>query len=226
MNRVTENKAILGGGIYTLPDIAQIFRLPYHKVSRWVKEYWDKRLAKDLDGQYSWTDGKARAIGFHTLIELFVFMELSKAGVKTKDILKAHEELSNIHNTPFPFATSKIVSIMNTDGKRIFFSFEGEELSLDGKRQFNLGFVQEFFKRIDFDGNELASRLWPMGRDNSVVVDPDHHFGQPVLLGTNIVPDTIFSMNKAGDNERFIALIYNLTEKEVKDALNFCKQAA
>ncbi len=226
METTFENKAIIGGGIYTLPDIAQIFRLPYHKVSRWIKEYWDNRLGKSFGGNYSWTDGKARAVGFHTLIELFVFMELSNSGVKPKEILKAHEELSKIYDTKSPFATNRIVSDMSTDGKRIYFTYKGEELCLDGKKQFNLGFIQDFFKKIDFGDDELASKLWPLGRECSIVVDPQHHFGQPVLHGTNIVPDTIYTMYKAGDNESFISLVYNLTEKEVNDALKFCKQAA
>lgn len=226
MKSTFENKAIIGGGIYTMPDIAQIFRLPYHKVSRWIKEYWDNRLAKDFEGNYSWTDGKARAISFHTLIELYVFMELSNAGVKAKAILQSHKELSKLYKTKFPFATNRILSDISTDGKKIYFKFNGEELCLDGKKQFNLGFIQDFFKKIDFGNDELASRLWPLGREYSVVVDPEHHFGQPVLDGTNIVPDTIYTMYKAGDNEKFIAMIYGLTKKEVTDALKYCKKAA
>ncbi len=221
-----ENKGKIGGGIYTLPDIAHIFNIPYYKVSKWVKEYWDVRLANDFENQYSWTDGKARAINFHTLIELFIFMQLSDAGVKTKDILMAHQKLSLINKTKFPFATNSIIKAMSTDGKQIFFSYNGEELTLDGKLQFNLGFIKEFFKNIDFGSDELATRLWPMGRKSSIVVDPQHHFGQPVINGTNIVPDTIFNMSLAGENNKFIALIYNISEKQVTDAIKFCKKAA
>lgn len=102
-----ENKGRIGEGIYTLPDIAQIFNIPYYKVSKWVKEYWDVRLANSFENQYSWTDGMARAISFHTLIELFVFMRLSDAGVRTKDILMAHQKLSSINNTKFPTLQKK-----------------------------------------------------------------------------------------------------------------------
>lgn len=226
MTKTFENKAFIGSGIYTLPDIAQIFRLPYYKVSRWIKDYWDKRLAIDFESEYSWTDGMSRAISFHTLIELFVFMQLSQAGVNSRDILKAHRELSKLYKTKFPFATSSIINSLSTDGRRVYFHYTGEELSLDGKRQFNLGFVKEFFKNIDFDSDELAKRLWPMGRNCDIIIDPQHHFGQPVILGTNIVPDAIYSMHKAGDSEGFIALIYDIHPKQVKDAIDYCNLAA
>ena len=99
------NKPLLGGGIYTLPDVADILRIPYHKVSRCVKDYWDARLATDVENQYSWTNGKSRAVSFYTLIELFVYIQLTDAGVRTKDVLKAHLELSQLYGTPYPFAT-------------------------------------------------------------------------------------------------------------------------
>lgn len=225
MKNKKENTATLGLGIYTLPDIAQIFRLPYHKVSRWIKDFWDKRLASDFQESYSWTDGKARAISFHTLIELFVFMELSNAGVKSKEILKAHIELSKLYKTKFPFATNKIISSISTDGNKIYFHYKGEELCLDGKKQFNLKFIQDFFKNIEFGSDELASRLWPLGKKGSVVLDPKHQFGQPILEGTNIVAESIYSSYKAGDKVKFISMIYDLSEKEVKDALKFCSAA-
>lgn len=222
-----KSKPTLGAGIYTLPDIAHILRIPYHKVSRWVKEYWDNRFASDFEGRYSWTDGKARAIGFHTLIELFVFLQLSDSGVRTKEVLQAHSELARIFSTPFPFATLNIVSRIGTDSKKIFFKESSDIIySLDGRRQFNLKFIQDFFNNIDFSEDSLAVRLFPLGKSKSIVVDPEHQFGQPIIRNTNILPLTIYAMYKANEPIPFIAELYNLSKKQVKNAIEFCELAA
>jgi uncharacterized protein (DUF433 family) len=58
------------------------------------------------------------------------------------------------------------------------------------------------------------------------VVDPHHQFGQPVIENTNLLADTIYSMYKKEEPVKLIARLYEITEKQVADAINFCKQAA
>jgi len=227
MNTILHTGPQIGEGIYTLSDIGQILGVPYHKVYRWIKEYWDTKLASDFEGTYSWHDGKSRAIGFHTLIELVVFSQLSDAGIKPKIVLEAHRELSKLFKTPFPFATSSVVKNIFTDGNKVFFRKNDEDIySLDGKKQLNLKFIFDFFKNIDFGDDELASKFWPLGRKKSIVVDPHHQFGQPVIEGTNISADAINSMYKGGDNPKFIAYMYELKLNQINDAIQFCKSAA
>jgi len=217
----------LGGGIYTLPDIGHILKIPYQKVHRWIKEYWDKRLATNFQTTYSWHDGKSRAIGFHTLIELVVFSQLNEAGIKPKDILFAHSELAKEFNTQYPFATSRVVKNIKTDGLKIYFKRDSENIySLDGKKQLNLQFISNFFKNIDFGDGDLAARFWPMGKEKRIVVDPSHQLGQPVIKGTNITPESIISMHLAGDSRQLIAHIYDIEEQDVNDAIEFGKLAA
>lgn len=219
--------ATIGTGIYTLPDIGHILGIPYHKVHRWISKYWETELIQDFDSEYSWTDGKSRAVSFHTLIELVVFSQLSEAGLKPKGILNAHKELSKLFKTKFPFATARVVNNIGTDGNTIFFKQEQEGIfSLDGKRQFNLRFIVEFFKNIEFGSNDLAMRFWPRGKENNIVVDPRHHFGQPTIDGTNVVPESVFKMFQAGEKKDFIGYLYNLNEKQIEEAIAFCKTAA
>ncbi len=227
MKKQFENKPKLGIGIYTVPDIAQILRIPYYKANRWISEYWDNRFGRVFQSKYSWTDGKSKAISFHTLIELYIYIQFSEAGVKTKEILQAHKILSNKFNTPFPFATSYILDHISTDGSKIFFMVNDAVIyNIDGTNQLNLKFIESFFKKIDFTDDNLASRLWPLGRKKSVVIDPSHQFGQPVIDGTNIIPSTLFNLFQAGEPVDFIASIYGLKQKEVRDAIAYCKSAA
>jgi uncharacterized protein (DUF433 family) len=201
--------------------------LDYHKVQRLLNEYWDKRLVSDFSEKHSWTIGKSKAVSFHTLVEFYIFYQLKEAGVFTQRILKAHKELSKIFNTPFPFAKSQILNEMNCFGKRIVFEIcEDNIIDLDLTKQLNLKFIKNFMHKLDFDKNDLAQRLYPMGKKNSVIVDPKHQFGQPTIKGTNLFPETIYSLYQKKETKKFIALSYDISIKQVTDAIEYCKKAA
>ena len=220
-----ENTLAIGNGIYTVPEIAQILRVPYHKVHRWLNKYWDGELGERFQQSYSWTVENTKAVGFHTLIEFYVMMELAEAGVKTRQVLIAHEELAGWVNTPFPFAQREILKNIRTDGKKIYFKVNGQTVTLDGSCQLNLDFIQMFFKNIDFGNDLIAERFWPLGREKAILVDPKRKFGHPVIDGTNIYPETIYNLHLAGEHEEYIAYLYEITPQQVKDAIEYCSAA-
>lgn len=222
-----ENQAEIGNGIYTLPDLASILNLNYHKVQRLLNEYWDNRFAKEFSKKYSWTVGKSKAVSFHTLVEFYIFYQLKESGVSTQSILKAHTELSQIFQTPFPFAKSEILEGINCFGKKIVFEINNEEIiDLDSTKQLNLKFIKNFMHKLDFDSNSLATRLYPLGKKNSVIVDPRNQFGQPTIIGTNLFPETIYNLYKKKESKKFIASSYDISLKQVNDAIDYCKNAA
>ncbi|MCK0191712.1 DUF433 domain-containing protein [Arenibacter sp. F20364] len=222
-----ENKAEIGTGIYTLPDLARILNLEYHKVQRLLNEYWDKRFAAEFSEKYSWTVGKSKAVSFHTLVEFYIFYQLKESGVSTHGILQAHKELSQIYETPFPFAKSEILDGINCFGKKIVFEINNDEIiDLDSTKQLNLKFIKSFMHKLEFDNNSLAMRLYPLGKKNSVIVDPRHQFGQPTIQGTNLFPETIYNLYKKKESKKFIAYSYDISVKQVNDAIEYCKTAA
>lgn len=222
-----ENNMELGFGIYTIPDIASILGLKYHKVERLLNEYWDKRFVDALGKKYSWAIGKTKAVSFHTLVEFYIFFQFKESGVSTQQILKAHKELAEIYDTAFPFANSKIIQDIRCVGRRIVLKTKnGDYINLDATKQLNLEFIQEFAKKLVFDTNNLAEKFFPLGKKNSVVVDPHHQFGQPVITNTNIFPQTIFNLYIAKESKQFIAASYDISLKQVNDAIAFCKNAA
>ena len=220
-----ENRVKINNGIYTVTDVSKILRLPYQKVNYWVDKYWDSRLGEALEGKYSWSIDNTRAVSFHTLIEFYVFYHLGEVGVKPREVLKAHIELSKLFNTPFPFASKNILGSIRTTGKKVFLESVNGIISLDGIRQFNLDFIRIFYKNLDFDNDLLATRFWPLGKDKSILIDPRRQFGQPVLGQTNIHPETIYNMFKAGEPIEFLAFTYDLDQSIVRDAIEYCEAA-
>lgn len=221
-----ENKPQLGSGIYTVPDIAQVLRISTNKVGRWIRTYWDEQLGKEYDNLYSWNIDRTKGVSFHTLVELYVFYRLSEAGIKPKAALMAHKILSKRFDTLFPFANSEVLNSLNTDGSRIYLEQDQETIiTLDKSNQFNFDFIKVFFKLVEFDGGTLASRFWPLGKEKSIVCDPQRQFGHAVIGNTNIYPDVILSMHKAGEPVKFIASLYEISDKQVEDAIEYCQAA-
>jgi uncharacterized protein (DUF433 family) len=227
MFETLQTKPMLGTGIYTIPDISLILGIPYSKINRWVNSFWNDKFAKNYSAQYTWNVDATKAVNFFTMIEIYTFYQLSLSGVTSREILNAHEKLSAQFNTPYPFAKKEIINCLRTDGKKVLFEQRnGVIYSLDIRQQTYLGFIKEFFKNLDFDDDSVALRLWPMGKEKSIVCDPHHQFGQPVISGTNINAETLYELYKSGEPEWFIADLYKLSVSKVNDAILFCKNAA
>lgn len=221
-----ENQLQLGNGIFTTQEIAQILGLPYQKVRIWITKYWDGELGSFYEQNYSWSVENTKAVGFHTLIEFYVMMQFAEAGVKTKEVLKAHKELSEMYQTNFPFAQEEVLKNIKTDKLKVYLKKNGDTISLDGTKQLNLDLIYMFFHNLDFGQDKLAARFWPLGKKHHIVCDPHHKFGQPTINGTNIQSEAIYRMFKAKEPIPFIASIYEISEKAVKDAITFHQKAA
>ncbi len=221
-----ENQISLGVGIYTSKEIAKILRLPYYKINRWIS-YWDNKLGKDFNEQYSWKIDQSRAVSFHTMIEFYLMSSFAESGVQSKNILKAHQELSIMLHTAFPFANKNVLNGLKTDGKKIYFEHpDGYTISLDGTKQTNLEVIKMFYKNLEFGGDEMASRLWPLGKTKKIVCDPEIQLGAVTIEGTRIYPETIYEMYKGGESKKFIAETYEITTTQVNNAIEYCSQAA
>lgn len=225
MTKNSQNIISLGNGVYTVPDIARILRLPYHTVNSWLNDHWDNKLGKAFQAKYSWRIDNTRAVSFHTLVEFYTMLQFSDAGVTTKRILEAHEELAARYQTAYPFAQQEVLQNMKTDGKHIYFDAAGGVIELNGKKQFHLDYIQSFMLKLDFN-EQLAVRLWPLGKNKAVVCDPAHKFGQPVIHGTNIQTEVLYQMYLAKEPIPFIASLYDLPVKKIKEAIVYHEMAA
>jgi uncharacterized protein (DUF433 family) len=218
------HKNELGCGIYTIPDISQILNINRKKVSRYISKFWDERLGKKLFTEtYSWRNSKNdKAVNFYVLIELYTFFKLQEMGVTTRAILKARDAMIKDLDLQYPFASNAIL----TDGKKLWYAFQDEIYDADGSRQGNfVQIIESFAKHIEFV-NGLAERYFPKGKESNVVVDPHHQFGEPVIKGTNISTEMLYSMYRSGEKVEALRIIYKLTDKDIHDAINFYQPAA
>jgi uncharacterized protein (DUF433 family) len=214
----------LGGGVYTIPDVSRILRLPQHRVRLWLAEYWNGVFAK-YRKKCSWGTRRDKAVGFHALIEFYIFYQLREHGVSAFRVVKAHESIAKTLKTSFPFASSRIM----TDGRVVLFSPKGEVslISADETLQLNLKeVIERYLLKIDFSEDDLAERFYPNGKNSSIVVDPHHQFGQPTVKGTNISVQALYSYHKGGESASLLSNLFELPEEQVREAIEFFSRAA
>jgi len=129
-------------------------------------------------------------------------------------------ELAERFETDFPFALKGLLS-----SRRELLKEMGDcallQLGTGGQTAFEK-VLQPFCEKIEFDSaSKLAAKLFPAGRESSIVVDPRHAFGQPVILGTNVTTEAIASQLRAGETECDLASEFDLTEQQIKEVRNF-----
>lgn len=225
MSSADFNKIALGSGIYTVPEISRILTIPAAKVRRYIRDFLDDRSGKKLFQEtYSYKGSSDKLyVNFHVLIELYCMFQLRAEGFSVQKIMSSREVMIKDLDTPFPFASQNVLF----DGKNIFYNYFEDIVKADGKRQMSFKkLLKDFVKNIDFDKQLLAHRFWPNGRENSIVIDPHHQFGQPTINTTNINVATIHSMFESGESVASLCVLFDLTEKQVNDAVQFYCRAA
>ena len=214
-------KGTVGSGIFTIPEVARILDLSSKKVSYWLKEYWNNKFKDDTGVQYSW-GGKHQAINFHTLVEFYIYYQLREFGIHSKKIHEAHNVLSQVLDTSYPFAHAKLL----TDGKTIFFTPDIHSvINADKSLQLNLKeVIQPFCNKIEFQDG-LATKFYPLGKKYDIVVDPSHQFGTPTIKNTNIKAATIYSLFRSGETVDAIAKHFEISPRSIRHAITYFNAA-
>lgn len=214
--------AKIGEGIYTATDAAQIFKIPYGKAKYWFNQYAGNKFLKSVNFRYYFEIKDIKAINFLSLIEMYVFYELRNNGVKVNEIIRVHKHLSEVLETPYPFAKEKIYSY----GKYICYGDDNNKISASLPFQRVIDNLKPFFKKISYSGdNKLAKKFYPLGKTKTIVVNPENQFGQPIIENTNILAYTIYDYYMAGESIDFISCLYDISKENVKDAIEFLKVA-
>jgi uncharacterized protein (DUF433 family) len=219
-------KCEINAGIFTTTDITLLLAVPRSKVSRYLRNYWDKRFgATQQDDTYSWqiSGTKNRAVNFQVLIELYICFRLQDLGVSPKRILLAHERIATETKAQYPFAERQIL----TDGSKILYEFRDMILETDGSRQTNLqAIIKAFADKIDFSDEGIATVFYPAGREKGIVVSPRHQFGQPIVEGTNTCIEVLYAMYQSGESVQSLSILYDIPIQKINNIVDFYKNVA
>ena len=215
---MNEEISRISEGIYTAADISRIFKIPYPKVKYWFRYYIRNKLLHTIGYRYYFPIKDTIAVNFLSLIEMYVFYKLKERDIKTSNIIKMHTQMSKYLNTPYPFALEDFY----VSGKTIYFGRINSLIEASDTHQaFIPGFINQFVEKVTFDDKRLAKKFYPLGKDKSVVLNPENQCGQPTIDGTNILTATLFEYYRGNESIETIAKLFDLSEENVKDAIEF-----
>lgn len=116
------------------------------------------------------------------------------------------------HQQPYVGPDHDLMDSAETEGgDTIMYRFRDGQLTMTP-------WAREFFHKIDFE-HQIAQRIWPDGKDQRVVIDPQRAFGAPTVDGVRT--EVLYEMFVAGDLLADIAADYDLDREAVEAAIRF-----
>lgn len=233
MENATDNLNLLGVGLYSIPQAAQLARVPSRSVRRWVfgYRYHNKgsgvSKAPVFESESIELPDHHRVVTFRDLIEIQFVHSFRQYGVSWDTIRKAAVAARELTKADHPFASQSFV----TDGETIFAEVTS---SLQRKELLDLRNNQMAFRRmllpslrarIDV-GTAGAQRWWPLGKNRPIVIDPARQFGQPISRDEG-VPTSVLAeaYTKTGSYQKTAAW-YDVSLSAVKGAVGFEREFA
>jgi uncharacterized protein (DUF433 family) len=210
-------------GIYSIPEAAELVFAPQASVRVWVEGHTGKQdpIIINQLGRV----GDKTAVSFANLMELRFITKFVKAGVHLRVIRNIMDEARDLLHHPHPFATK---SVFKTDGRKIVAEIAQRNgvLIVYDLRSKNLEMPSVVMKSLredvvfDPDGEAIEWRPRPKIAPN-VIVHPRIEFGHPVLKRSHIPTDTIAKAVKVEGNAQFVADIFDIPVRHVREAVKF-----
>ncbi len=217
-----------GTGLYPISDAARLLHMKPGKLRNWVREY-----------EYT---SRGQTYAHHSLVkrqfeadeQLLTFLELMELqfvklfrseGVSMQTIRKAAEIAAEKFDTDYPFAVQRF----DTDGRSIFATLKAAQKNTTVIEELKHGqlvfkeIVRPFFRKLEYDGQNIARRYWPMEQKGRIVLDPERHFGKPIDAETGVPTIAIYQAISAGDgqNAQAVAKWFDIPIKAVNAAIRF-----
>ena len=219
----------IGKGVYSLAEAERLIKIPRQSISRWTRGYTYRYKGEEhhtppliaWDAEQS-TD-KGPILSFLDLLEVRFLDAFLAHGVSRKAVriaaLHARELLGRHH----PFSTR----IFKTDRHSIFAEIikgtEDKHLLDVVKNQFVFARIisPSLYAGIEFGASNDPQRWWPPEKKHAVVIDPERRFGTPIVTHSGVPTKILANAFKAEDWVEFVAKWYEVTPREVRDAVKF-----
>tara|TARA_R110002096_G_scaffold365570_2_gene558915 strand:- start:3968 stop:5119 length:1152 start_codon:yes stop_codon:yes gene_type:complete len=210
----------LHDGIYTIRDAAAIINKSTDRVRRWFTKLSEINYEGLDDSKQQ--DIEQRRISFHGLIELVVIGELIEEGFTIQKIFKSRTDLANKTGKLYPFATNDVNKRLKVSGSDITWEFKNGNVTLNGKGQFNIEIVREFFRDIEFDTSGIAQRIIPSKGLGKIEITPKRAGGKPSIISQQGVRvETILRFYDGPESVDDIISDYGISEEDINAAIAF-----
>ena len=215
-------------GLYALPEAARLARVPRKTLANWVEGYRypaGERVVKAKPVIVPTPGGRGAALSFVNLMEALTLAGFRQMGVPMQRVRKALDYAARHSDIAHLLANQRLL----TDGRELFWEFQersrdGEahlvNMSRGGQKVFPDA-VMRYLREMEWGRDRFATRWWPgaVPGEGIVVVDPRRAFGAPVLRGTGIRTEDVFSRFSAGEPLGDLADDYGLSVAQIEAAI-------
>jgi len=215
---------LLTSGALTVQEAADLLGVNQRLIRGWLTGI-EGRQRPVIDQQLGKVNDRL-AISFTNLMELRFVSEFVNAGVNLSEIRAILDEAKIFLNHPHPAATKKL---FRTDGQKIFGEIgrkHGVEVLYDLRtRNYEMPTVvmPSLKQDVVFDPSGNIVAWFPRKKiAPNVVVDPRFSFGRPVMKDSYIPATTLAEAFEAEGNAAVVAEMYDVSYKQVKEAVRFC----
>ena len=217
-----------GVGFYTVTEVARLIRAPARSINRWLGGYSYRVNGEPRRTPPLWTpelpaNDDRLELSFRDLIELRFVQAFVSENVDLRVIRRCLEQAREAVSDPRPFSTRRF----KTDGRTIFLeslkaSGEGEVLDLKRGQYVIRAVLERSFRDLDLDG-DVVSRWRPFNGKESIVIDPQRSFGQPIAKEGGVPTIALADAVKAEGSVERAASVFEVAISTVRDAVRFEK---
>ncbi len=224
----------IGKGVYSLAEAERLAKVSRQRIRQWTRGYTYRYKGEVrhtppiIAGEAAQSSREGPLLSFLDLLEVRFLNAFLEHGVSWKAIriaaLNARELLGRHH----PFSTR----IFKTDGQTILAEIiKGTEdkVLLDlvkNQYVFKQIVAPYLYEGIEFNASNDPERWWPLGKKHAVVIDPERGFGAPIVARSGVPTKILADAVKTEGSVDFVAKWYEVTPREVRDAVKFEDQLA
>lgn len=218
---------------YTFVAAAHYLRMPLGTLRAWVRGqlYQTREGKKFSQPLIKLPDLNKPFLSFINLVEAHVLYAIRRQHqVKLPKVRAALDYLEKHFNSAHPLAEH----LFQTDGLDLFIEHYGELINLSKNGQLAMKeLLKAYLQRIErtpegspislypFTTNQAEDSQKALNAPKIIKIDPKVSFGKPVIVGTGIPTEIIFSLYQAGDTIARIAEEYDRPQTEIEEAIRF-----
>lgn len=217
----------IGRGVYSIAEASLLTGVNRYRISRWTRGYTyvyqrKRQAMPPIIGRKS-DSGEPAILTFADLIEIRFLDAFRLQGVSTKALRLASQRAKELLGRHHPFSTQ----IFRSDGRTILAEITkatGDKALLDLMSKqfvFDKVIAPYLYQGLDFNELKEPARWWPLGKDRSIVIDPQRAFGAPIIARTGVPTKILSQAAKAEQSLEFVANWYGVDVNEVTDAVQF-----
>lgn len=231
MNMRSSPHELVGIGLYSVGDAARLLKTPARTIRRWMGgyEYVHEGERREVPPLWQPDIGQIEdqlELSFRDLIELRFVRAFVGMGMDLRAVRNCMELARECVQSDRPFSSGRF----RTDGKTIFLESldrldEPALIDLRKKQYVFKTVVEQTFRDLDVD-QDIVRRWRPYRGKDSIVVDPERSFGQPVTARFGVPTVVLAQAVEAEGSVARVAALYEVEASVVKDAVRFHEELA